>query len=140
MYRLVAILLLFSLTGPAWFRRARRPEVLRVLATAHCQDGISASGAESRRGTVAADPNILPINSWIHISGAGKYSGEYQVIDTGSKVNGRHIDIYMPTAGEAKRFGRKHVRVTVLERGHNERLTADGRPAGGKAAVNVRRQ
>jgi alkylation response protein AidB-like acyl-CoA dehydrogenase len=48
---------------------------------------------------------------------AGAYNGEYVVADTGRKVRGRHIDIYLPDNGEAKRFGKKQVRVEILKYG-----------------------
>lgn len=87
------------------------------IATAHSQDGISASGLESEEGTVAADPKVLPLGSLIRVTGAGRYSGTYHVIDTGAKVNGRHIDIYIPDSKEARRFGRRRVTVQLLKKG-----------------------
>ena len=44
------------------------------------------------------------------------YSGEYVVADTGGAVRGRKIDIWVPSAGEAMRFGRRPVKLTVLTR------------------------
>ena len=49
---------------------------------------------------------------------AGKYSGEYLVSDTGRTIKGREIDIYLASDAEAKRFGRKRVRVEVLSAAH----------------------
>ena len=51
----------------------------------------------SHPGTVAADRKVLPLNSRIRIFGAGKYSGDYPVEDTGGKVDGQHIDVFMPS-------------------------------------------
>ena len=68
------------------------------------------------RGTAAADPAVLPLGTVIRVAGAGPYSGQYLVKDTGNKVNGRHIDIYMPTVAEAKRFGRKRVSVFLVSK------------------------
>jgi 3D (Asp-Asp-Asp) domain-containing protein len=48
------------------------------------------------------------------VEGAGPYSGEYVVDDTGPKIKGREIDIFIDDPGEAKRFGRKAVRIRVL--------------------------
>lgn len=47
--------------------------------------------------------------------GAGQFSGIYLVTDTGAKLVGRHIDIYVPSRILAKRFGRKLVFVSVLK-------------------------
>jgi hypothetical protein len=49
------------------------------------------------------------------VTGAGQFSGIYLVTDTGAKVVGRHIDIYVPSRILAKRFGRNLVFVSVLK-------------------------
>ena len=93
-----------------------RPRQARnFLATAYAQRGITRSGAHVRRGMVAADPSVLPLGARILVRRAGQYSGTYTVADTGAKVRGRHIDIFVPNAGQARRFGRKTVEVRVLK-------------------------
>jgi hypothetical protein len=62
----------------------------------------------------------LPLNSRIRIFGAGRYSGDYIVEDTGAKMDGHHIDVYMPSQADAKKFGRQRVRVVVLKYGDDE--------------------
>src|SRR5262249_29430724 len=93
-------------------------------ATAYTVEGETASGAQTRKGIVAADPKVLPIGSRIRVQGAGPYDGEYSVEDTGREIKGREIDIYIANDAEAKRFGRKRVSVEVLERGNGQRLSA----------------
>jgi 3D (Asp-Asp-Asp) domain-containing protein len=66
-----------------------------------------------RRGVIAADPRILRLGSRINL-GAGAYSGEYLVSDTGGAVKGRKIDIWMPSCAEARRFGRRTVSINPL--------------------------
>jgi 3D (Asp-Asp-Asp) domain-containing protein len=95
----------------------RSPTIRYFIATAHSVEGTGASGKWSHPGSVAADRNALPLNSRIRIYGAGRYSGDYTVEDTGGKVDGRHLDIYMPSRAEAKKFGRKRVKVVVLKYG-----------------------
>jgi 3D (Asp-Asp-Asp) domain-containing protein len=90
---------------------------MTFIATAHSQKGQTASGTTSHVGTVAADPAVLPLGSRIHVTGAGGYTGEYTVADTGALVKGRHIDIYMPTQAEAKKFGKQRVKVQIRQRG-----------------------
>ena len=97
--------------------RAERPKQLEFEATAYSLQGKTASGITVRKGIVAADPAVLPIGSRIRVSGAGAHSGEYVVADTGRSIKGREIDIYMPDQNEAVRFGRRSVRVEVLDRG-----------------------
>jgi 3D (Asp-Asp-Asp) domain-containing protein len=86
-------------------------------ATAYAQSGVTASGELTHRHVVAADPDILPLGSRIRIRRAGKYSGEYVVADTGSKIQGRRLDIYMPSETACKKFGSKLVRVKVIQLG-----------------------
>lgn len=90
------------------------------IATAYSVEGIGASGKWSHPGSVAADPNMLPLNTRIRIYGAGRYSGDYMVEDTGSKVKGKHLDVYMRTQAEAKKFGRQRIRVIILHDGDDQ--------------------
>ena len=85
-------------------------------ATAYCDSGITRSGVYVKRGIVAADPSTLPIGSVIEVE-AGRYSGIYTVLDTGSAVKGQIIDIYMPSYDEAVEFGRQCVKIRVLRHG-----------------------
>jgi 3D (Asp-Asp-Asp) domain-containing protein len=94
---------------------------MRFEATANSVDGVTAKGTITHEGIVAADPSVLPLGSVIRVSGAGPYSGKYVVTDTGPAVKGRTIDLYLPSATEAKNFGRKLVTVRVLHWGGNRR-------------------
>src|SRR3954451_14469359 len=93
-------------------------------ATAYAQSGTTASGEPTHRHIVAADPDVLPIGSRIRIRRAGKYSGEYVVADTGGKIQGRRLDIYIPSEQACKKFGVKVVQVQVLERGTGTQTSA----------------
>ncbi|MBV8708628.1 MAG: 3D domain-containing protein [Acidobacteriaceae bacterium] len=86
-------------------------------ATAYNTSGITASGEWTHRHVVAADPDLLPIGSRIKIRRAGKYSGEYVVADTGAKIQGRRLDIYMPGEATCKKFGTRLVKVKVISLG-----------------------
>lgn len=105
--RLGAVMILLTVSAAA-----RAPRTFE--ATAYSVAGTTADGDTTYRGTVAADPQVLPLGTRIRVSGAGRYSGVYVVKDSGPKVQGAHIDIYMPSAAEAKRFGKRRVRVRVL--------------------------
>ena len=110
----VAALLVF--TGIAECRTKGRVRHFRAQATAYSQSGTTADGGHTRRGIVAADPAVLPLGTKIRVKGAG-VTGTYVVTDTGRKVDGRHIDIFMPSTTKAKRFGRKVVEVQVVRWG-----------------------
>jgi len=93
----------------------KRQRASRIFsATAYSVEGQTASGLMAKPGVIAADPDILPLGTQVHITGAGPYSGVYTVADTGRRITGREIDIYIAHDGEAKRFGKKQVRVRVL--------------------------
>lgn len=81
-------------------------------ATAYCLRGKTAMGHGVRRGLIAADPRVLRLGSRINL-GAGAYSGQYLVSDTGGKIKGRRIDIWMSSCSEARRFGRRTVTVSA---------------------------
>ena len=93
----------------------------RFEATAYSIDGETAAGTQAHEGVVAADPRVLPLGSRIRVHDAGEYSGVYVVRDTGPKIKGRTIDLYLRNPGEAKRFGRRTVRVEVLAYGDGSR-------------------
>ena len=91
---------------------------MRVAATAYCQHGTTDSGAHTRRGSVAADPRLIPLGSTIRVKGLqGAPDGIYTVLDTGRAIKGRDIDVFMPRCAAAKAFGRQKVRVKILTRG-----------------------
>ena len=114
----------------------RRPTVRYFIATAYSVEGTGASGKWSHPGTVAADRNVLPLNSRIRIYGAGRYSGDYTVEDTGGKVDGHHLDVYVPSQAEAKKFGRQRVKVVVLKYGDDEPSPPDPQQKADAKAVN----
>jgi 3D (Asp-Asp-Asp) domain-containing protein len=82
-------------------------------ATAYCLKGRTALGHGVRRGIIAADPRVLRLGSRVNLGG-GAYSGQYLVSDTGGRIKGRRIDIWVPSCAEARRFGRRTVTLGVL--------------------------
>jgi hypothetical protein len=52
-----------------------------------------------------------------------KYNGIYTIMDTGPKVQGRMLDVYIWSCNEALTFGRKEVQVTILRLGWNPRAS-----------------
>ena len=71
-----------------------------------------------RSGIAAADSALLPVGSVIQVDAPGsRNDGVYTIMDTGPKVNGRHLDLYMWSCHEALRFGRAAVSIVVLRLG-----------------------
>lgn len=87
----------------------------RFMATAYALPGRTASGQIVRRGLIAADSS-LPLGTRVRLD-AGQYSGEYVVADRGGRIRGRIVDIWVPSNGEAIRFGRRPVKLTILSYG-----------------------
>jgi 3D (Asp-Asp-Asp) domain-containing protein len=91
---------------------------MRMMATAYCLHGPTESGAQTRRGTMAADPRVIPVGSVVSItSPVEQYSGTYTVTDTGAKVKGHRVDIFVPSCGKAKAFGKRVVQARMVRRG-----------------------
>jgi len=95
---------------------AEKAESEMYTATAYSLRGRTASGAVATQGIIAADPRVLPLGSRVRIE-AGSYSGEYLVADTGGAVRGKRIDIWTPNTRDAMRFGKRAVKLTVLQLG-----------------------
>lgn len=97
---------------------------LQFAATAYCKGTTTASGVNVRTGIAAADPALLPVGSVISVSTRDpKYNGVYTIMDTGPRVQGRVLDLYMWSCNEAQEFGRKDADITVLRLGWNPRAS-----------------
>lgn len=97
---------------------------IRVVATAYdsCREctgksrddrafAITSSGAPATPGrTIAVDPKVIPIGTWVIIAGLGVFRAE----DTGGSIRGNRIDIFMSSHEEALEFGVRLVDVTPL--------------------------
>ncbi len=98
---------------------------LRFSATAYCKGTTTASGVNVRTGIAAADPDLLPVGSVIQVDRLGeRYNGVYTVMDTGPRVHGRHVDIYMWSCHEALDLGRRNIQLTVLRLGWNPQASS----------------
>jgi 3D (Asp-Asp-Asp) domain-containing protein len=89
-------------------------------ATAYALRGRTASGVYVRRGVIAADPRVIPIGSVVQITTPG-YSGVYTVHDTGGKIKGRIVDVWVGSNREARIFGRRKIKLHVLRWGKKRR-------------------
>jgi 3D (Asp-Asp-Asp) domain-containing protein len=89
-------------------------------ATAYCKGTTTASGVVVRTGIAASDPALLPVGSVVNVTtGNTKYNGVYTIMDTGPRVQGRLLDLYMWSCHEALAFGRQQIELTVLRLGWN---------------------
>ncbi|HTX39767.1 MAG TPA: 3D domain-containing protein [Bryobacteraceae bacterium] len=133
-YLAILVLLTSSLSA----RVVRRPARQVFEATAFSNLGTTKAGTEPHFGIVAADNGILPLGTRIRVTRAGIYSGNYIVRDTGSKVQGRHIDIFIRNTAAARQFGKKTVRVQVLRWGSGKPVVDAGAQRGALATAGRR--
>lgn len=62
--------------------------------------------------TVAVDPNLIPLGSQLYINGLGVRYAQ----DTGGKIKGNNIDVFVDTTAEAIKLGRqKQIDVWILK-------------------------
>jgi len=75
---------------------------LRVLVTAYCLRGRTATGSYVKDGTVAVDPNVIRLGSRLFIP----HYGYGYALDTGGAVKGRHVDEWRASCADALRATR----------------------------------
>ena len=61
--------------------------------------------------TVACDPNVIPLNTYIEIEGYGIRKCQ----DTGSKIINKRLDLYFDSHQEALKFGVKRIKVYLAK-------------------------
>ncbi|OZM55856.1 hypothetical protein CIB95_15160 [Lottiidibacillus patelloidae] len=92
-------------------------EVVATAYTALCDSGctgITATGINLLENpdmkVIAVDPRVIPLGTRVFVEGYG-----YAIAgDTGGAIKGYKIDIYVKTKDEARKFGRKKVKITIL--------------------------
>lgn len=109
-------------------------KVLEAKATAYClckkccgkseshpEYGLTASGLKIIPGTnmkvIAVDPKVIPLGSKVYVeglNGAADY-GYAVAADTGGAINSLKVDLYMETHEKAYQWGRKSVKVYIVE-------------------------
>ena len=73
--------------------------------------GRTATGVKPRRGVVAVDPKVIPLGTKLYVEGYG----ECVAADTGGAIKGNRIDLFFPTRQEVRNFGRRKVKVYILD-------------------------
>ncbi|HYH04266.1 MAG TPA: ubiquitin-like domain-containing protein [Bacillota bacterium] len=84
------------------------PESCGKYATA----GRTYTGKKAGFGIVAVDPRVIRLGTMLYIEGYGKA----EAADIGGAIKGNKIDLCFETYREAVLFGRKKVKVYILER------------------------
>ncbi len=97
-------------------------EVVNVLATAYSTEGWTSkhtfTGTRAQVGTVAVDPNIIPLGSELYITSLDGEEWVYGLAvaeDTGSLIQGNRIDLFFDTQDECVNFGVSDALVYILK-------------------------
>ena len=73
--------------------------------------GITASGMRVQHGVVAVDRNLIPLGTRLYVEGYGFAIAA----DVGGAIRGYKIDLFMYDINDARRFGRRHINVWILD-------------------------
>lgn len=85
--------------------------------TASCKgcSGITSTGINLLENpdakVISVDPAVIPLGSKVHVEGYGYATAA----DTGGAIKGNKIDVFIPDYDEAVQYGRKQVKVKIIE-------------------------
>lgn len=91
--------------------------VTATAYTPYCEgcSGTSASGIDLRGNSnlkvIAVDPNLIPLGTKVWVEGYGNAIAG----DTGGAIKGNKIDVLVQSKSQAKNWGRKKVRIRILD-------------------------
>jgi len=91
--------------------------VASTAYTANCEgcSGVTRMGLDLKKypdaKVIAVDPSVIPLGSIVKVEGHGVAIAA----DTGGGINGNEIDVFIPNHNNALQWGRKNVRVEVIE-------------------------
>ena len=91
-------------------------EPVPVLMTSYCLRGTTRRGRYVRPGIIAADPKYFPLSRYVELYIGREYYGRFLIDDTGRKIKGNHIDIWLPSCRDAVIFGVKRGTAVLLPR------------------------
>lgn len=83
----------------------------------HPAYGITYTGTQARPGVIAVDPKVIPLKSKVYVESLD-YTKDYGFAiaeDTGSAIKGNKIDLFIGDNSSAMRYGRRTVRVYIIE-------------------------
>lgn len=89
----------------------RIKKAMEVTATAYAGHGTTYTGTTTNRGTVAVDPRTIPLGTSLYVDGYGFG----RALDIGSAIKGNRIDIFLESNEAALNWGRRKVKVYILE-------------------------
>lgn len=98
-------------------KNAKRVIVMQATAYDPSAGSKTAMGTRARVGAVAVDPRVIPLGSKLYIESMDGFAsyGYATAEDTGGAIKENRIDLFYNSNAEANRFGRRNVKVYVLD-------------------------
>lgn len=105
---------------PSRSNEAKAKKEFTVSATAYTAScngcsGVTKTGINLKQNpdmkVIAVDPSVIKLGTKVHVEGYG-----YAVAgDIGGAIKGNKIDVFIPTKDAAYNWGRKNVKITILD-------------------------
>lgn len=94
----------------------RTGHVLIMVATGYSpqEPGLTdstATGLRAQHGVIAVDPRVIPLGTRVNVEGYGNAIAG----DTGSAIKGNRIDLCFDTLAECNSYGKRTVKVEILD-------------------------
>ncbi|NLK08555.1 MAG: DUF348 domain-containing protein [Firmicutes bacterium] len=80
-------------------------------STGEWADGYTATGVKAGYGIAAVDPKLIPLGTRLYVPGYG----HALAADVGGAIKGKRIDLCFETYQEAIQYGRREVKVYILD-------------------------
>jgi uncharacterized protein YabE (DUF348 family) len=121
----------------------RYSKVLNMKATAYTSSfedtgktpdhpafGITYTGMRAREGMIAVDPKVIPLwtKVYVEVPGPAPDYGFAIAADIGSAIKGNLIDLYFDSPSEVKKWGKRNVRVYILNEQNDTRWKNNDSP------------
>ena len=78
----------------------------------------TAVGAKVGIGTIAVDPKVIPYYTkmFIQTTNGSRVYGMGTALDCGGAIKGNIVDLWFPTYGDCRSWGRRNVTVYILDK------------------------
>lgn len=87
-------------------------KVITAVSTAYTHTGYrTATGITPHKGVVSVDPRVIPLGTKVFVENYGSAVA----LDTGGDIKGNRIDVFFETHQEAISWGRRTVKVYIME-------------------------
>lgn len=98
-------------------KKVKKVIVMQATAYDPSAGSKTAMGTRARVGAVAVDPKVIPLGSKLYIESMDGFPtyGYATAEDTGGAIKGNRIDLFYSTNSQALKFGRRNVKVYVLD-------------------------